>query len=334
MNAQWVFTQPRTAWDAHLAAMAKGGVRGVRSDATWAAIEPNPPLNGIHLYNWSSTDAVITALAQHGLRWQPALDYSAKWASSVAGDEHAPPKSVDDYAAFARAFAARYGQGGLFWTLHPELHALPVRSFEIWNEENLTYFWHPGADPSGYADLYAAARSAIHAQVPSAQVVIGGLNPGGQDPSQYIEAMETHRPDLRGNVDAVALHPYATSESAALAQVVRLRWGLWFLGSLNAPIIVNEFGWSTAASPPVSDAWRAQQVAQLTSDLARSDCNVTNVAPYTWIGNPAFGEPENSYGMVDANGHQSATAQAYLSTLRGVESGKIGPPGSLKSCFG
>jgi hypothetical protein len=48
------------------------------------------------------------------LRWQPVLGYSAKWASQIPGDEHAPPASTADYAAFAGAFAARYGEGGVF----------------------------------------------------------------------------------------------------------------------------------------------------------------------------------------------------------------------------
>jgi hypothetical protein len=284
--------------------MASGGVRAVRSDATWAAVEPNPPINGIHIYNWSSTDAVIGALAQHGLRWQPVLDYSAKWASQIPGDEHAPPKSVDDYAAYARAFAARYGDGGLFWTLHPELKALPVRSYEIWNEENLQYFWHTGVDPNGYADLYAAARQAIHAQMSSAQVMVGGLSPGGTDAPKYIEAMENHRPDLRGNLDAVAIHPYASSEPAAIG-----------------------------GSAATTDAARAQQLAQLTSDLARSDCGVTGIAPYTWLGNQAAGGAEAGFGLVDASGTQSQAAQAYLATIRDQEAGKL-QPGTVKSCFG
>jgi hypothetical protein len=46
-----------------------------------------------------------------------------------------------------------------------------------------------------------------------------------------------------------------TSESAAIALVVRLRWGLWYLGSVNAPIVANEFGWSTGGSAAVTDAW-------------------------------------------------------------------------------
>ena len=119
-----------------------------------------------------------------------------------------------------------------------------------------------------------------------------------------------------------------------MALVVRLRWGLWYLGSMNAPIVANEYGWSTGGSSAVTDAWRAAQTAQLNDDLARSDCGVGGVAPYTWIGYPAAGVAEAGFGLVDASGVQSAAAVAYLATVRAAVAGKLGAPGSLKSCFG
>ena len=97
-----------------------------------------------------------------------------------------------------------------------------------------------------------------------------------------------------------------------------------------APIMANEFGCGSAAT---TDAARAQQIAQLTSDLARSDCGVTGIAPYTWLGNQAAGGAEAGFGLVDASGTHSRAAQAYLSTIRDQEAGKL-QPGTVKSCFG
>ncbi len=112
-----------------------------------------------------------------------------------------------------------------------------------------------------------------------------------------------------------------------------LRWGLWYLGSVKAPIVADEFGWSTGGSAATTDAARAQQLVQLTSDLARSDCGVTGIAPYTWLGNAAAGGAEAGFGPVDASGTHSQAAQAYLSTIRDQEAGKL-PTGTVKSCFG
>src|SRR3954447_195960 len=204
VNAQWVFWAPTQAsWGPHLDAMAAGGVRVVRSDATWRSAEPVPPVHGRHVYVWAPFDAIVTALARRGLRWQPVLAYSTLWGSSVAGEEHAPPASTATYAAYAGAFAARYGAGGAFWQAHPELPARPVRTYEIWNEENLAYYWKPAADAAAYADLYAAARAAIKGADPAGVAMVGGLSPGS-DPSRYVEAMLAARPELRGRLDAVA----------------------------------------------------------------------------------------------------------------------------------
>lgn len=333
VNAQWVFWAPQPTWAAHLDAMAAGGIRNVRSDATWNSVEPAPPVLNNHLFFWSSFDSIVTALAKRSMRWQPVLGYSALWASSVTAEEHAPPADPATYAAYVSAFAARYGAGGAFWKAHPELTARPVRTYEIWNEENLSGYWKPVANPAGYANLYAAARLAIKAVDPAGVVMVGGLN-SGNDPPKYVEAMLAARPDLQGKLDAVALHPYAADADAALKVVVRLRRGLEFLGSGDAPIVANEFGWTTGGSQAKTDAWRAGQLATLTRDLARSDCGVTAVDPYTWttLGLTVV-NAEDGYAMVSQTGAQSATATAYLGAIRDVADGKVGAPGTLKACW-
>jgi hypothetical protein len=45
------------------------------------------------------------------------------------------------------------------------------------------------------------------------------------------------------------------------------------------------------------------------------------------------GGAEAGFGLVDASGTQSQAAQAYLSTIRDQEAGKL-EPGTVKSCFG
>src|SRR3954470_17993642 len=192
-------------WDAPLAAVYDTGFRAARSDAFWMWAEPAPPHDGVHTYDWTRLDAEAGALAKHGLRWLPILDYSAHWAASDPADYHSPPTSNDDYAAYARAFAARYGRGGSFWSSHPELSPLPVTAYEIWNEPDVASFWRPAPDPAGYADMYLKARAAIHEVDPQATVVVGGI--AGN--VKYVEAMYAARPELRGGVDAVGWHAYA-----------------------------------------------------------------------------------------------------------------------------
>ena len=92
---------------AALQAMAAGGLRFVRVDASWNGIEPLPPLAGVHRYVWAKTDLWVADLARAGLRWYPMLGYSTPWAVSVAGDLFSAPANDGDFAAFVGAFAAR-----------------------------------------------------------------------------------------------------------------------------------------------------------------------------------------------------------------------------------
>jgi hypothetical protein len=92
---------------AQLAAVHATGATVARSDAFWEAAEPRAPVAGHHDYDWTFDDGVAGALAAEGLTWLPIIDYTAPWAQSVPGQDHSPPRSDADYAAYAGAFAQR-----------------------------------------------------------------------------------------------------------------------------------------------------------------------------------------------------------------------------------
>src|SRR5690349_10501605 len=117
MNAGGVFygAFDGRRWERHFAAMEQDGIRLVRSDAYWEDAEPDPPVGGVHTYDWAISDLHMRTLQRHAISWQPVLAYSAEWASSDPGHSQlAPPSNPDDYAAYAAAFAQRYGRGGTF----------------------------------------------------------------------------------------------------------------------------------------------------------------------------------------------------------------------------
>jgi len=268
--------------DAHLAAVRATGVELARSDAHWSAAEPEPPAGPTHRYDWTFNDTVAGALAAHGLRWLAIIDYSAGWAASVPGDLHSAPRSSADYAAYAGAFAARYGRGGTFWAEHPELPALPVTTFEIWNEPDSAAFWAPAPDAARYMDLYVRARNAIKAADPEARVVIGGLIGA----PTYLPQLLAARPDARGHVDGVAIHPYASNPLGVVAGVRDARRALDALEMPDVALYVTEFGWVTspASSPKYAPAARRPRyIAATVEALARTDCGVAAIVLYTWV---------------------------------------------------
>jgi hypothetical protein len=294
-------------WDAPLQAVHDSGFRAARSDAFWMWAEPSAPVDGKHSYDWTKLDAEAGALAKHGLRWLPILDYSAHWAASDPENYHSPPTSNDDYAAYAKAFAERYGRGGT------QAGSLPVTTYEIWNEPNGPWFWHPTPDPAAYADMYLKAREAIKSVDPHATVVVGGLVAD----ATFVERMYAARPDLRGNVDAIGWHAYAPTPAGIFRGVRGLRQTLERLGDRDVPINITELGWPTHGSGPdakpivVSEDARAASLEVTAEALARSDCNVGAVIPYTWTTPEKDTEKvEDWYGIRHPDGSSSPTSDA------------------------
>jgi hypothetical protein len=280
---------PNQAWPsdeaAALAALHGIGATVARTDTFWATAEPNPPANGVHTYDWTYDDKVVTALSQAGLRWQPIVDYATWWSGDDSSVQNpgVAPGHIGDYAAYAQAFAKRYGPGGAFWATHPGVRQLPVKVFEIWNEPDLPIFWEPNPDLAEYAEMYLYTRAAIHAVDPTAAVIIGGL----VEASTSLPAMMAAEPSLRGNVDGVAIHPYRDSLSQTLTAV---SYDLSLDAStVDAPMYINEYGWNGTPGTwqGTTEANRETWTKQLTEDLG-SDPGIVDVEAYCWGCGQAF----------------------------------------------
>ena len=315
--------------DAQLAGVRATGATVARSDAFWEAAEPQAPVDGRHRYAWSFDDRVAAALAAHGLTWLPIIDYTAPWAQSVPGQDHSPPRpsAVADYAAYAGAFAARYGSGGSFWRAHPELTPAPVTAIEIWNEPDNPEFWVPGPDAAAYARMYLAARAGVDAADPAIRVLVGGLT----NPSAFLPAMVQAVPQLVGHVDGVAVHPYGTP-SVVQNRVRGARAALVSVGMNSVPLYVTEFGWTTQPAGATGYAPAAQRPTDITTvltALGHLRCGLAATLLYTWVTpehNP--GDSQDWYGIANPADPSAATPDtaAFAAGLRAAAAPDATPP--------
>lgn len=311
---------PAVDIERQLSAVRAAGITVARTDAMWAFTDPwGPAAPGSPGFP-AQADRRARMLAEHGLRWQPILDYTPAWAQSGEGDMHSPPRDSHQFADFAERFAARYGPGGAFWAANRSLPYLPVEVYEIWNEENIAKFWSPAPAPGAYADLYLLARVAIHHVHPNAIVTIGGLANDGGD---FLRRMYAARPSLAGQVDAVAIHPYAPTADGVLASVDRFHATLDAIQPDDVPLYVTEVGWYTSAGAhqPLlrSDASRAAVLARALRGLLarRSSDNLRAVDPYTWWTpqhDPQAGE--DWYGLCRTDGTLSPAGTVFASLAR------------------
>lgn len=314
---------------AGLSGLQAAGGTLARTDALWEATEPAAPVGGRHRYDWTFNDRIATALATHGLSWLPVIDYSAPWAQSLAGVDHSPPRSISDYAAYAAAFAARYGPGGAFWTSHPAIRADPVQLIELWNEPDNSTFWRPAPDPARYATLYAQTRSAIAAAAPTVRVLVGGLTSGGA--VRFLTSLLAADPGLAGHVDGVSIHPYGHTPARVIDRVRSIRAGMVALGLGGVPLYVTEVGWTTRPRgwlDYLPERLRPGYLATTLSELGHLDCGLAAVTAYTWVSQES--DPSNGeqwYGIAPPAGGQSADSQAFAFGVKAAES-----PGPRLAC--
>ena len=315
--------------------MASGGLQQVRTDARWWTAEPSAPSGSSHYYDWSNFDSLAQALASHGLRWYTILESAPDWAAAAGGDQSPAHARIGDFAAYAAAFARRYGRGGSFWASHKSLTPQPVTDYEIWNEENSTVFWESQGDaPERFADLYMAARQAIKSVDPGARVVTGGLAlgnpPNVADELGFLRRMVAHRPDLRGSVDAVGLHPYQATLPDTYARISMVRQTVDQLLGPGVPIDITEVGWSSLA---VADAQRGADLAALATQLPQSDCNIARFLPYSWTADEANGsDPEDWFGIWNRSGAPKTSGTDYLQAVQGMSSPGSPAPGTPHIC--
>lgn len=316
VNASAIFNPPGTPpalLERHLGGMGAAGVRLLRFDAIWAQLEPRPGV-----FDWSASDAAVSALARHGLRWWPVLGFAPAWAATVPGALHSPPRDPAAYGAFAGAFAARYGSKGTFWAGHPDLPRLPVADYELWNEPNTSQFWVPAPDPAAYAATFVEGATAVRQADPAARPVFGGLSPSGSD--AWVGLVLAARPDAKGLISALSLHAYAETPDGVLGHVRAVRAALDAVGLPATPIDVTEVGWQTQPSSarylatPEQRARRLVAAARLLADPA---LRVGAFLPYAWTtpeADPARGD--DWYGLAPRDGTTEDTpgtrAIAYL----------------------
>ncbi len=135
-----------------LARVADGGFVWVRQSFTWSQVKEDEPAAG---FQWSRIDRLMRALDDY-----PQL----RLVAVLEDDPPVPPKDPDQFAAFAGAFAERYGD--------------QVDHYQIWDEPNLAAHWGDGpVNPSAYADLLARTARAIRAADPEASILLAGLAP-------------------------------------------------------------------------------------------------------------------------------------------------------------
>jgi hypothetical protein len=224
----------------------QSGAKTLRWMFVWPRIEGK---QGV--FNWSAPDKLVGDLAAKGIRVIPSLWGSPNWvAKSAVTAPIGSPAARNAWRQFLTAVVKRYGPEGDYWTdrypaAHPGRPALPIGTWQIWNEPNLRSAMAP-VDPGNYARLLELSASAIRAADSSARVMFAGMPgfAGNANAWDFLDRAYRTR-GARNAFDVAALHPYARNVPQMLGEVRRVRATMQKHGDANKPLWITEIGWGS-----------------------------------------------------------------------------------------
>lgn len=264
-------------------------------------------------FDWAAADRLVTAVATHDLRLVPLLD-----GDPATG--FAPPQDPTAFAAWAGAFAARYGD------------RLPF--YIIWDEPNLSSHW--GGRPvnaNEYAALLAAAAAAIRAADPNAAIVAAPLAPtvetGPENLADFLYLQQLYEAGAAASFDVVAGKPYGFGSAPDdrlvdpgmlnFSRAILLREVVERNGDDATAVWAGNWGWNSL--PPT---WQGEP--SLWGNVTAAEQTTWTVAAverarreWPWMGlmflenwEPAAPPDDPRWGFSIAGTETAAALQAYL----------------------
>ena len=242
--------------------LKKSGAKTARWRMNWSNIEPSP--GGFH---WSAADGVVGDLAAQGIRVLPVMWGTPGW---VASSAITPPIGTqtqrDAWSGFLHAAIKRYGPGGAYWsgpyrTQHPGKTPLPINTWQIWNEPNLSRAMNPPT-PAAYAKLLTLSHTVIHEADPNAKVMFAGLlsHPNGLTAWDFLRDVY-QQPGTRHAFDIMASNAYSSTVSRMLDDLGNIRQAMAANGQGTKPLWITEVGWGSDPADPAAGTkgWLGQR---------------------------------------------------------------------------
>ncbi len=313
-------------FDRQAKAMTAAGVESMRTAFRWDTAQPyqtfsDVPAGQAGQYqnvggvptDFTRTDAVVGTAAKHGITILPTILYAPTWDSTPNPNGVSTPTDPRPYGAYAAALVERYGPHGSFWRSNPGIAKLPIRSWQIWNEPNIPYYWQQPFATQGYVSLLGAAHAAIKRADPRAQVVLGALTNFPWDSLGHLKG-------ANGLYDAVSVDAFTKRPSDVLVILSLVRTAMVQLGERKKPLLATELSWPSAAGKQTSQVYpfdvnergQARNISRLLPMLGRQrkQLGLTAFYYYTWVSNESAGPHDLPFDFAGlegyANGHSFA----------------------------
>lgn len=222
----------------HLAAnevldkVAAAGIRWIRVDANWAALEPQNDV-----YQWEPLDRVVNHADSIGLSILLVLGYTPAWANGNIGIGH-PPDNVAHWEDFITVIVNRYKDKVKYWNL--------------WNEPNAADFFARGKDVF-VSQIFLPGAIALKAADPEAFVVGPELAHLTSVNHEWYFWMKYILTEAGNHVDIISHHIYKNEGVTHIYKLLTegdgtipsVRGILEEVGMDTKPFWITETGWNT-----------------------------------------------------------------------------------------
>ncbi len=212
-------------WQAVLAQLQQDSLAFglVGTDAIrWEKIEPDPPTNGVHAYDWSAVDPVMALMAQSGLDLEISLLTVSPWAAVVAPEDlvGAPCCRMSPLKSDAESDTSAWGmtaaQAWYDFVYHlierydgdgvddaPGVDRRVIRHIMYGNEpDTYDHFFANGGTVQEYWRGLRLLYEAVKAADPKLVVLRGKMNPGNTfDDNPDLETARQR--DQHGSIDSL-----------------------------------------------------------------------------------------------------------------------------------
>lgn len=283
--------------------LGRGGVDSMRIPIFWGSVQSGQ--GGV--FEWSSVDSIMAMAATAGIEVLPYLYGAPTWAvpSDPVISSH-PPKFLPvrtgvqrvGWTSFVRETILRYGPRGSFWAENPSVPKRPIRTWQIWNEQNFKYFV-ARPNPAEYGKLVNLSYEAVKAADPAARIVLGGMFARPiealikRGPRQayfatdFLMQMYKKTPQVKSKFHGVALHPYTGTYKRLPSYIQDLRRVLQANHDGHKGMWLTELGWSSQPAESANSfaKGRSGQARELRGafDLLRDNQRRWNVKRVYWF---------------------------------------------------
>jgi hypothetical protein len=273
--------------DQEVANLKEAGVQWVRINVVWYAVEPaqkgSYDLGLLSLY-----DHLMQKLGEAGIKVIFVTAQSPYWASADPAksggvwNANYKPTNNSDLADYFVFLLNRYRSTG-------------PHAYEIWNEQNATFFWPSGVNAADYFSMLQTCYTNIKAADPQAIVLNGGLT-DGSNTTNFMASL--YAAGAKNYFDAWSQHTYTKTPQYETI-VSKVRDIMVVNNDSGKKIWMTECGWLTATNGESGAVSWNRQAHYLTNFFTRL-ATYPDVEVVCWYTSRSYDENthEGSFGLV------------------------------------